>query len=237
MRTKLLTGLVTLVAFAAMAVPTLASAEVPADQVPAELKQAIRVHVESQQKPYAGLCRETNAHPGEYCGFVLSLSATTAEVSYGRALSDELTKATFNRVGGAWVAPSAADAPSELKAAIKGYVESTGKSYVGLCNEVEPTIGQYCGFILSRTDIVAQVTFGPYATDDITRAQFRLENGAWRLSGPVSDSPGSGSPVPLPPKTGNTAAGGGSSTLIAVAAVLLVVGAGSVALGRRARSR
>ena len=88
--------------------PMGSAAQVQPDQVPAGLEAAIEAEIESRGETYAGLCEaiEQSEHVGEWCAFVLSLSETEAEVTFGAVLSDELEEATFVQSGGDWTPQS-----------------------------------------------------------------------------------------------------------------------------------
>jgi hypothetical protein len=105
-RLRIAGALAGLAAITASLLPSMAFAEVNPDQVPASLNAAIKAEIESKGHKYAGLCRvvnEGNPVPGEYCAFVLSIEHDIAEVTYGRVLSDELTRVNFHNQNGTWV--------------------------------------------------------------------------------------------------------------------------------------
>lgn len=95
-----------LAALTASLFPAMALADVPNEQIPANLQAAIEAEIESKGHKYAGLCRvvnEGNPVPFEYCAFVLSIEHDIAEVTYGPVLSDELTRVNFVNQNGTWV--------------------------------------------------------------------------------------------------------------------------------------
>ncbi len=86
-----------------------ASAEVVGAKVPPTLAAAIRADVEARGYQYGGDCKFDSMYlaPGMWCSFVISVSGTGAEVSYGRFASDEIVKVNFTREGESrWVNPS-----------------------------------------------------------------------------------------------------------------------------------
>jgi hypothetical protein len=204
------------VALAASFAPGFARAEVPVEEIPASLEAAIEQHIESKGKEYAGFCRVINEMPeipvGEYCSFVLSIEHNIAEVSYGPVLSDEVTHVSFKHYAGLWTLidgqeepedPTPAPLPSippALDSSIKHWVESFGHEYAGLCEVVNarPTIpyGEYCAAVKIEGDI-AEVWWGPIASDALTLIRFKNTGGAWAPILPDS-------PTPTPPPVGNS---------------------------------
>ncbi len=207
------------VALALAFLPGLARADVPSQQIPESLRAAIQQHVESKGKEYAGLCVDVNANPplpfGKYCAFVLSIEHDIAEVSYGPVASNDITRASFKNQGGAWKlmngndvptpmpptkVPQSAQLPAGLGNAIKQYIESKGHQYAGLCLDVNDNpplpFGKYCAFVLSIEHDIAEVSFGPVASNDISLVSFKLEGGAWKVMGAQTPAP---SPTSVPP--------------------------------------
>lgn len=76
--------------------------------------------------------------------------------------------------------------PAELKAAIEQYIEGQGHDYVGFCRNVNENPGSivpgtYCAFVNSIKHDIAEVTYGPVLSDEISRVSFKLENGQWKV--------------------------------------------------------
>lgn len=178
-----------------------ARADVRPEDVPADLQAAIHAKVTGEGKQYAGLCRAIDqpANVGKYCAFVLTLTATTAEVSYGRVLSEPEARVTFTRQDGRWVLPGQAEEiPQDLRDAVKRYIEGRGHTYAGLCTEIAQdgsNIGKYCAAISNITAGSATVHYGPVASNAITEVSFRKTNGTWAATNPAT-------PAPRPPATG-----------------------------------
>jgi hypothetical protein len=101
---RLVWGVAGLFALAAALVPGIAVADVEPASVPESLKSAIKAAVEAKGVQYAGLCREIDqpANLGKYCAFVQALSDTSADVTYGPVMSDEITSQKFARDGDTW---------------------------------------------------------------------------------------------------------------------------------------
>lgn len=80
------------------------SVGVPSSEVPQELVDAIKAMLAARGETYAGFCAEIDGsqHIGETCIFVLELTANSAEISYGRVLSDEMTSEAFEKSGATW---------------------------------------------------------------------------------------------------------------------------------------
>jgi hypothetical protein len=106
-RLRIAAALAGLAALTASLFPTMALADVPNEQIPANLQAAIKTEVESKGHKYAGLGRvvnESGQYPyGEYVAFVLSIEHDIAEVTYGPFLSDEITRVNFVNQNGNWV--------------------------------------------------------------------------------------------------------------------------------------
>ena len=106
-RLRIAGALAGLAALTASLFPTMALADVPTEQIPANLQAAIKTEVESKGHKYAGLGRvvnESGQYPhGEYVAFVLSIEHDIAEVTYGPFLSDEITRVNFVNQNGNWV--------------------------------------------------------------------------------------------------------------------------------------
>lgn len=232
-----------------------ASADAPPGEVSVALKDAIRAEVESKGHAYVGLCREvtdTGAAIGKFCANVISLTSSTADVAYGPFASDALVTATFTFRGGAWTtgdgsgtAPPApaSDLSPALLAAVRGEVESRGKTFLGLCRDVTNTggtaFGKYCANVISVGASRAEVAFGPYATNDLETAVFVLSDGAWaREAGTVT----------LPPNSGSAPLGGDDAAAregldvglptLGLAALAVIAAAGAiVSLAGSARTR
>ena len=128
--------------------------------------------------------------------------------------------------------------PQSLQAAIKAEVESKGFEYAGLCrvvNEQQPLpFGKYCAFVLSIEHDIAEVTYGPVASDQITRVNFVSQNGTWVKQGstaPTTPTSPSNPATPKPPSTGDGVVneGGTNNSNLAVMggiAALAVAGLG-----------
>ncbi|HEY4669103.1 MAG TPA: hypothetical protein VIH05_04935 [Tepidiformaceae bacterium] len=168
-----------------------ASAEVPADQVPADLRAAIQAEVESRGETFAGMCREIvqHEHYGEWCAFVQEMDEDSAEVTFGPVASDEIYTQSFMKVDGEWTSgqseePQDSAISAELRAAIKAFIEAQGKVYAGLCDEVQQTAqpGQYCA-MAEVSGNTATVYYGPFASDEISTATFTLVDGEWTVDG------------------------------------------------------
>lgn len=139
--------------------------------------------------------------------------------------------------------------PDDLKAIIEQHIESKGHDYAGLCREVnEQTplpVGKHCAFVLSIEHDIAEVTYGPVASNDLTFVSFLHEDGAWKLrtdsepyEPPTQPSGGSSSPTPRPPSTGggnDPASGDGSMPIAALIALgtAALAGAGAATIAVR----
>jgi hypothetical protein len=134
--------------------------------------------------------------------------------------------------------------PQSLQAATKAEVESKGFEYAGLCrvvNEQQPLpFGKYCSFVLSIEHDMAEVTYGPVASDQITRVNFVNQNGTWVKQGTATPTtPANSGGTPKPPSTGDGAVkdGGTDNSSLAVMggiATLAVAGLGmTVAYSRK----
>lgn len=215
-------GAMTLVAL----MPITASADVAANDVPAALNAAIKAKVEGEGHQYAGLCNgiEQSNNVGKYCGAVISMTDTTADVSYGPVLSEPTARTTFVKTNGAWAASEGI--PAELRAAIKSYVEGKGHTYAGLCTEIAQdgsNIGKYCAAVSNVTATQATVTYGPVASNAIATVSFTKVNGGWSATASTTATP-------RPPATGSgvSADEPGSANTAALAAVAVVL---TVSLG------
>lgn len=134
--------------------------------------------------------------------------------------------------------------PDDLKSVIEQHIESKGHDYFGFCREANETVplpaGKYCIFVQSIEHDIAEITYGPVASNDITFVSFEHNNGAWELrSADEPYNPGT-SPTPRPPATGNGGSGVTDSEnsatglgVIVVAGSLAAAGAGALALRRR----
>lgn len=71
---------------------------------PPALASAIKAYVEGRGNQFAGDCRQaqTGQSAGQYCYTVVALTAQSAEVRVGQALSDETTPVSFQNVNGTW---------------------------------------------------------------------------------------------------------------------------------------
>lgn len=80
-------------------------AQAPIDAPPA-LADAIRAYVTGQGRQFAGDCRtaQTGQFAGQYCYTVTALSAQSADVRIGQALSDQTTLVQFRNMNGTWQA-------------------------------------------------------------------------------------------------------------------------------------
>ena len=184
---------------------------VPSNQVPAELRAAIRTEVESRGKVFAGLCLEISQsqHVGEWCASVQSLTESAAEVTMGGVLSDEVETVTFRKSGSTWVTGAATSSPSptatatvapspsippELKGAIKAAVEARGQTYAGLCTEIQPHehVGKWCAGVNSLTATEAKVFVGAVLADELHAITFVNSGNRWAPKGTIA-----------PPNTGN----------------------------------
>lgn len=132
--------------------------------------------------------------------------------------------------------------PDDLKAVIEQHIESKGHDYFGFCREANETVplpaGKYCIFVQSIEHDIAEITYGPVASNDITFVSFEKKDGTWKLrTADQPYNPGT-SPTPRPPATGNGGMTGSSDNatglgLIVVAGSLAAAGAGALALRRR----
>ncbi|MBN9492601.1 hypothetical protein J0H33_04550 [bacterium] len=186
---------------------TARAAVAPAD-VPPDLQAAIKAKVEAESKQYAGLCASIDqpANVGKFCASVLTLTATTAEVTYGPVLSEPEARVTFLKIDGRWTHPgggpgegSSTPIPADLRDAVTKYVEARGHSYAGLCAEIAQdgsNIGKYCAGVRDVTATSATVSFGPVASNAITTVAFRQVNGVWSATS-------TSTPAPRPPATGS----------------------------------
>jgi LPXTG-motif cell wall-anchored protein len=192
-----------------------ARADVLPDQVPGDLKTAIEQKVKSDGKEYAGLCRSIDqpANVGRHCAFVLTLSPTSAEVSYGPVLSEPVAKVTFAKVDGTWTVAGSgqpSSIPADLREAIKEHVESKGHTYAGICAEIAQdgsNIGKYCANATNVTAATATVAYGPVASNTITTVSFEKRATGWLAVGAPATV------VPKPPATGTGSQTGDSSDL------------------------
>ena len=143
--------------------------------------------------------------------------------------------------------------PANLNAAIKAEIESKGHKYAGFCrvvNEGNPVPGEYCSFVLSIEHEIAEVTYGPVLSDELTRVNFHLQNGNWVKEGttpttpttppttPTTPTTPSNPSTPKPPATGDGLAadsGSDSTGLLFGAAAVAVAGLGvtGVAIARK----
>lgn len=127
---------------------------------------------------------------------------------------------------------SLADVPSALRIAIRAEVERRGHPYAGLCREVPDDgsgIGKYCANIVEVGTDMADIAFGPYATNELTAVRLVMAGDAWKVS------------VPGPPRTGTGRGALGPtagliSNLLVATAICVVLGAGWM-LGRTRPSR
>lgn len=200
LRAKLIATLGGAISLAAAFTPGLVRAEVPSDQVPASLETAIQQYIESQGHDYAGLCREVLSRPsipyGEHCAFVLTIEHDIAEVTYAPVASDEISRIHFKNNGGSWSPilpdsptptppPAESELPLGLGDVIQQYIEGQGHEYAGLCVDVNANpplpFGEYCAFVLSIEHDIAEISYGPVASNDISLVSFRLEGGEWKL--------------------------------------------------------
>lgn len=240
---RLLTPLFGLIALSLAFLPGLARADVPNQQIPGSLKTAIQQHIESQGKQYAGLCVDVNANPplpfGKYCAFVLSIEHDIAEVSYGPVASGDITLVSFKNQGGSWKlmngndgptpmpptkVPQSAQLPAGLGNAIKQYIESKGHQHAGLCLDVNDNpplpFGKYCAFVLSIEHDIAEVSYGPVASNDISRVSFKLEGGTWKVMGTQTQMP-TPSPTSVPPTATPTTPASPTAPAVVVPPALL----------------
>src|SRR5215204_1117294 len=76
-----------------------AQAQTAIDAPPA-LAAAIEAHIAAQDREFAGDCRDaqTGEFAGQYCYTVVALTAETADVRIGLALSDESEAVSFRNV-------------------------------------------------------------------------------------------------------------------------------------------
>jgi hypothetical protein len=214
--------------------------------VPADLQAAIKAKVEAEGKQYAGLCRAIDqpANVGKFCASVLTLTATTAEVTYGPVLSEPEARITFLKAEGGWTHPGGGPGegpstaiPADLREAVKKYIEARGQSYAGLCNEIAQdgsNIGNYCAGIRDITATTATVSYGPVASNAITTIVFRQVNGVWSATS-------SSTPAPRPPATGSGLQASDDDRplgpiAMGVAGLALAIALGSLA-SRRSQSR
>lgn len=215
LRAKLFATVGGAIALAAAFAPGMARADVPPEQVPASLRSAIQQYVESQGHDYAGLCREVIAGPsipyGEHCAFVLTIQHDIAEVTYAPVATDELNRIHFKNTGGAWSPilpdsptptppPAESELPPGLGDIIEQYIEGQGHEYAGLCIDVNANpplpFGEYCAFVLSIEHDIAEISYGPVASNDISLVSFIFEGGQWRLYNPQAPSPTPATPAP-----------------------------------------
>lgn len=184
-----------------------ARGQVPENQIPQDLRAAIKAEVELRGEKYAGLCREIDQdqHVLQWCAFVQSLTADRAEVTFGAVLSDELHQAIFIKSGGAWIASGRGPVPNnqipqDLRAAIKAEVESRDKTYAGLCLEIDQNqhVFQWCAFVQSLTQTQAEVTFGPVLSDEIERVTFTRAGAGWVAATATSTPPPTPTATPAP---------------------------------------
>ena len=124
--------------------------------------------------------------------------------------------------------------PADLRAAIKVEVESKGHKYAGLGREVNQQnplpFGEYVAFVQSIEHDIAEVTYGPVASDQITRVNFVKQNGSWVKQGTTTPTTPTSPSVPKPPATGNgvsdDSGSGNDSALLFGAAAVAVAGLG-----------
>ncbi len=215
-----------------------ASAEVPADQVPAGLRAAIQAEVESRGETFAGMCREIvqHEHYGEWCAFVQEMDEDSAEVTFGPVASDEIYTQSFMKVDGEWTSgqseePQDTAIPAELRAAIKAFIEAQGKVYAGLCEEVQTTAqpGQYCAAVTISGN-TATVSYGPFASDQLSTTSFTLQNGVWKAANAATPT-APASPTPKPPSTGNGGEVSDGMSNVWAAAGLATIGVAVAGLG------
>ncbi len=215
LRARMLVTIGGIIAILAVFSPGMARADVPPGQIPLSLHTAIQQYIEGKGHDYAGLCVDVNQNPppyGDYCAFVLSIEHDIAEVSYGPVASGDITRVDFKNTGGNWApmlsgnpTPSPTQAPVGLPAglnnAIKAFIESKGHDYAGLCIDVNANpplpFGEYCAFLLSIEHDIAEISYGPVASGDISLASFRLEGGQWKVIG-QAPAPTSTPVVPTP---------------------------------------
>jgi hypothetical protein len=126
--------------------------------------------------------------------------------------------------------------PASLEAAIKTEVESKGHKYAGLGRVVnesgENPHGEYVAFVLSIEHDIAEVTYGPFASDELTRVDFVNQNGNWVKQGTSPTTPTNPN-VPKPPATGDGLAddsGSDNTTVLLSAAAVAVAGLGVTGL-------
>ncbi len=227
-----------------------AGAEVPDDQVPAGLRAAIQAEVESRGETFAGMCREIvqHEHYGEWCAFVQEMDEDSADVTFGPVASDEISAQSFMKVDGEWTSgqsetPQETVIPAELRGAIKAFIEAKGKVYAGLCDEVQQTAqpGQYCASVVISGN-TATVSYGPFASDEISITTFTFQNGAWKAANSVTPT-AAWSPTPKPPSTGNGSEASDGMSNAWAAAGLATIGVavaglgGALAMRRRAGGR
>lgn len=214
LREKLFLPIGGLIALAFAMLPAFAEANVPSNQVPSELKSAIEQYIENQGHGYAGLCVDVNQQQplpfGEYCAFVLSIEHDIADVSYAPVASDDISYAYFKNTNGTWSPilpdsetptppPAENNLPAGLANAIKQHIESRGHQYAGLCVDVNANpplpFGKYCAFVLSIEHDIAEISYGPVASNDITMVSFELVNGTWQVMNATSTP----TPTTVPP--------------------------------------
>jgi hypothetical protein len=208
---------------AVMFIVPAARADVPPDQVPSDLKLAIEQRVTSEGHAYAGLCRAIDQATtvGKYCVFVITLTSSTAEVSYGPVLSEPVARVNFAKVNGQWTTQGQPNGvPSELREAIKKHVEGKGHVYAGLCSEIAQdgsNLGKYCASVSNLSGTAATVSYGPVASNAITTLPFEKRSTGWAAGTPATVTP-------KPPATGTGTAASGGNPAGTLAFVVLGVG-------------
>lgn len=141
-----------------------------------------------------------------------------------------------------------AHVPDDLKSVIQEHIESKGHDYAGLCRDVNQQspvhIGEHCAFVLSIEHEIAEVTYGPVLSDELTFVSFELKYGEWEVrtddepvvqpTRPTQPSRPT-APTPRPPSTGSGADSGSDDdrallTALAALGALGVFGLGASAL-------
>jgi hypothetical protein len=218
-----------------MPLHALAADDATGDEVPQELRDAIRDLVEDEGRDYAGLCREIvqHEHNGETCAFVFFLEDGRTLVTYGVVASDELQQRFFVFENGQWQAepemsdpdPEPADpigpvqpgdVPQDLQEAIRDFLEQRGLTYAGLCQAIvqHEHYGETCAFVLWMADGKAGITYGLVASDELNEEIFFEDETGWHAtsSGPIvppTEDPTEEPTEPAPAPTQPTPDGGG----------------------------
>lgn len=128
--------------------------------------------MESRGFAYSGLCNEfvPPREPGTFCGNVQSFDANTANVTVG-PLQGTQYEASFVRKSGTWTVnwhTLPVNVDSDLRLAIKSFLEGRLYAYAGLCNETDASryAGHWCATLQSLNNDYGLFGVGPVGSSN-----------------------------------------------------------------------